>query len=216
MTRCAVVRPVSPEPTAPSSSTMTDLPALRRRYAVVSPAIPAPTTQTSACSFRVRLEDSGRGAVAIQTEVECPHDVFMVCWPVGRSQRAAENAQPYSECRTVPENRGVRDGEKPHWHARAAPAGESSVANRDRRRSATRLAVLRQGIHEFVNRFRILPRWVSTTVSNVVRERAGQVRHTAHHGQRKTHWIREPRVMRMDGIRSSQWRVSCLCGILPA
>src|SRR4051812_41786000 len=45
--RCAVVRPVSPEPSSPSSSTTTDLPSFMSRYAVVSPAIPPPTTTTS-------------------------------------------------------------------------------------------------------------------------------------------------------------------------
>src|ERR687897_1902882 len=47
---CAVVRPVSPLPIQPSSTTITFLPDFERRYVVVIPAIPPPTTMTSATS----------------------------------------------------------------------------------------------------------------------------------------------------------------------
>ncbi len=43
--------PVMPPPGGPSSTTTTDRPSAARRYAVVSPAIPAPTTHTSARTF---------------------------------------------------------------------------------------------------------------------------------------------------------------------
>src|SRR5512141_2677088 len=45
--RWAVVRPDSPEPIIPSSTTRTPRPASARRKAVVRPAIPEPITQTS-------------------------------------------------------------------------------------------------------------------------------------------------------------------------
>src|SRR5687768_17452854 len=56
---------------------MTDLPALASRYAVISPAIPAPTTQTSA------LADSGGGGYrcvstcSFQLGVVCPSGGFI-------------------------------------------------------------------------------------------------------------------------------------------
>ena len=55
-----MVRPVMPLPTAPSLITTTELPSKARRYAVVSPAIPAPTMQTWVVRFSRRGE-SGKG-----------------------------------------------------------------------------------------------------------------------------------------------------------
>ena len=48
--RWALLRPVCPDATGPSSSTITCLPARASSRAVVSPAIPPPTTNTSVAS----------------------------------------------------------------------------------------------------------------------------------------------------------------------
>src|SRR5207248_2427497 len=67
--RWAVVRWVCPPPTAPASTTATDSPCRASRYAVVMPAMPAPTTQTSAAVSRSRGGGAGASAVSIQTDV---------------------------------------------------------------------------------------------------------------------------------------------------
>src|SRR5688572_180148 len=57
-----------PPATGPSSRTATRRPARARRYAVVSPAIPAPTTHTSTCTLCSSGSNRGRGWVAVQTD----------------------------------------------------------------------------------------------------------------------------------------------------
>ena len=64
----AVVRPVSPPPIGPSSITTTARPARASRYAVVMPAMPAPTMQTLVRMSCAKTGSSGT-SVAIQTEV---------------------------------------------------------------------------------------------------------------------------------------------------
>jgi hypothetical protein len=49
--RCAVVRPDSPLPICSFSSTTTRLPARASAYATLSPAMPAPMTQTSVVTW---------------------------------------------------------------------------------------------------------------------------------------------------------------------
>ena len=61
VTRWALVAPVIPLPSGPSSTTTTDRPSAASRYAVVKPAIPAPTTHTSARTF-VRIDGSLSGS----------------------------------------------------------------------------------------------------------------------------------------------------------
>src|SRR5689334_14136058 len=57
-----------PPATGPSSSTATRLPARERRYAVVRPAMPAPTMHTSTCTFCPRGTNCGSAAVAAQID----------------------------------------------------------------------------------------------------------------------------------------------------
>src|SRR5687768_13213508 len=65
---CAVVRLVSPLPISPSSRTATRWPALASMYAVVMPAMPAPTTQTS--TFRFSLSGAYLGTCAVSTQID--------------------------------------------------------------------------------------------------------------------------------------------------
>src|SRR3984893_18675723 len=59
---------VSPCPTETLSIMITDLPSLTSKYPVVSPAMPAPTIQTSALAFLVRAGNLSASSVADQTE----------------------------------------------------------------------------------------------------------------------------------------------------
>src|SRR5687767_14396429 len=68
LVRCAVVICVMPPASGPSSSSATCLPERARRYAVVTPAMPAPTTQTSTLRFSCRGGNSGSAAVAVQID----------------------------------------------------------------------------------------------------------------------------------------------------
>jgi len=61
-----------PPPIGPSSSTMTDLPARASRYAVVNPAMPAPTMHTFALVSLLSGSSCGVAPVAIHTEVVVP------------------------------------------------------------------------------------------------------------------------------------------------
>ena len=72
LARCAVVRPDSPPPMVPSSTTMTFFPAFVSRYAVDSPEIPAPTTQTSARASRPSAGNVGTSKVPYQIEAVSP------------------------------------------------------------------------------------------------------------------------------------------------
>src|SRR5690349_18200542 len=76
--RWAVVTWVMPPASGPSSRTTTDLPALVSRYAVDSPAMPAPTTQTSARVSSRSGEQSGIRTVAAQTD--WPRGTLAVAW----------------------------------------------------------------------------------------------------------------------------------------
>ena len=60
LARCAVVRPDSPPPMARRPRPITFFPASASRYAVDSPAIPAPTTHTSA---RISAKRGERGDI---------------------------------------------------------------------------------------------------------------------------------------------------------
>src|SRR2546423_1500370 len=64
-----------PPPTGPSSTTTTDLPSRASRYAVVIPAIPAPTTHTSARASSASADSDAVTVVAIQTEVVSPESL---------------------------------------------------------------------------------------------------------------------------------------------
>src|SRR5688572_24830962 len=74
---CAVVRLVSPLPISPSSMTITLLPARVSMYAVIMPAIPAPTTHTEARASDVSGGNCGVSAVSIQTETVEPEEEFI-------------------------------------------------------------------------------------------------------------------------------------------
>src|SRR4051812_2009809 len=78
--RWAVVRDVSPPPIVPASSTMTDFPSRARRYAVVSPAIPAPTTHTSATASLSSGAAAGIGVV-IHGDTDWPDGMVMSAIP---------------------------------------------------------------------------------------------------------------------------------------
>src|SRR5215213_2884771 len=69
--RCAVVTWVIPLANGPSSRSTTCLPALASRYAVVSPAIPAPTTHTSQSKSAANRRDFGSLTVAPQIDSLC-------------------------------------------------------------------------------------------------------------------------------------------------
>src|SRR6476469_6664728 len=77
LVRCAVVRPDSPPPMGPSSTTITFLPALVSMYATDRPAIPAPTTQTSHCAFPLRDGKLGTSNVPIQTDAVSPPGLLL-------------------------------------------------------------------------------------------------------------------------------------------
>src|SRR5437016_14659047 len=66
-----------PPPIGPSSRTTTDFPARASKYAVVIPAIPAPTTQTFARAFLSNGGRLGMLAVVAQTEIVVPDSVFI-------------------------------------------------------------------------------------------------------------------------------------------
>src|SRR5512132_3144200 len=76
--RCAVVRDVSPPAIGPSSITVTERPSRVNRYAVVRPAIPAPTMHTSTERSPSSTDGRGRGQLAIQTETVFPAAVSML------------------------------------------------------------------------------------------------------------------------------------------
>src|SRR6185437_4528802 len=76
---CAVVLPVSPLPTGPSSMTITALPARVRRYAVVRPAMPAPMTQTCARASLPSGGNESTSAVSIQRDSVAPEPEYMDC-----------------------------------------------------------------------------------------------------------------------------------------
>src|SRR5262245_43909363 len=63
---CAVVWPVSTSAHVPRSSTATDFPADRSRYAVVNPVMPPPTTTTSTSMSRSSFEKEGKDAESVQ------------------------------------------------------------------------------------------------------------------------------------------------------
>src|SRR5687768_7059415 len=65
---CAVVTCVMPPATGPLSSTATCLPERASRYAVVRPAMPAPTMQASTWRFSCSGGNSGIAAVPDQTD----------------------------------------------------------------------------------------------------------------------------------------------------
>jgi NAD(P)-dependent dehydrogenase (short-subunit alcohol dehydrogenase family) len=68
----------SPPPIGPSSRTMTFFPARASVYAVVSPAIPAPTMHTSHSASAPSGGWFGMSAVAIQAETVEPESVFIL------------------------------------------------------------------------------------------------------------------------------------------
>src|SRR5687768_18217764 len=85
---CAVVRLVSPLPISPSSMTITLLPARVSMYAVIKPAIPAPTTQTEARASDVSGGNCGVSAVSIQTETVEPEEEFICQERRGRTGKS--------------------------------------------------------------------------------------------------------------------------------
>src|SRR5581483_816330 len=68
LVRWPLVMRVMPDTSGPSSSTATSLPACVSWYAVLRPAMPAPTMQTSTCRFSSSGRHSGRRALADQTD----------------------------------------------------------------------------------------------------------------------------------------------------
>jgi hypothetical protein len=82
-----VVCPVSPPPTALSSSTTTPRPALASRYAVVIPAMPAPTTHTSAVASPLSASYCFSGDVTFHTDLDLS-DASMPHLPLGCRTRA--------------------------------------------------------------------------------------------------------------------------------
>jgi hypothetical protein len=68
-------------PIGPSSSTITDFPSRARVYAVVSPAIPAPMTQTLTSSSASRDGRGEMSAVAVHNESVLPASLFIVSAP---------------------------------------------------------------------------------------------------------------------------------------
>src|SRR5215207_5523483 len=66
-----------PPPSGPRSSTTTDFPAFASSYAVDSPAIPAPTTTTSARPFRVSAGASVTDVVLIHKDLLRSELAFM-------------------------------------------------------------------------------------------------------------------------------------------
>ena len=76
-----MVRLLSPPATGPSSTTTTLRPSRDSRYAVVSPAMPAPTTQTSAVASASNGGRSASSAVSIQMETVRPASLFMMGLP---------------------------------------------------------------------------------------------------------------------------------------
>src|SRR5688572_12892049 len=69
---CAVVLPVSPLPTFPSSITATALPARASRYAVVMPAMPPPTIAISTKMSRLNFWNWSDPALANQDDSRLP------------------------------------------------------------------------------------------------------------------------------------------------
>src|SRR3954454_15098258 len=92
--RWAVLRGVCPLATGPSSRTTTDRPARASRYAVVRPAMPAPTTHTSARVSLGRGAGEGTSAVAIHTEVLCPEFSLLITGSRGCGRRKVRVEPP--------------------------------------------------------------------------------------------------------------------------
>src|SRR5579884_2269161 len=76
--RCAVLRPDSPPPIGPASTTMTFLPAFDSKYAVDSPAMPAPTIHTSVRALPPSDGNEGTSNVPIQIDAVSPPG-FVLC-----------------------------------------------------------------------------------------------------------------------------------------
>jgi hypothetical protein len=72
LVRWAVVRPDSPPPIVPSSTTITFLPAFVSMYAVESPAMPAPTMHTSVRALPRRAGNVGMSKVPYQMDAVSP------------------------------------------------------------------------------------------------------------------------------------------------
>src|SRR5512141_3277256 len=90
--RWAVVRPDSPEPIIPSSTTRTPRPASARRKAVVRPAIPEPITQTSTDSSSESGGYAG-GCASIHGEM-VPSDVIELESQAGDGFRVRAHSGP--------------------------------------------------------------------------------------------------------------------------
>src|SRR5436305_5005155 len=92
-----------PPPTGPSSITTTDLPSRASKYAVVIPAMPAPTTHTSARVSSASADSDGITAVAIQTEVVSPELLFKV--PRSEEHTSELQSRPHLVCRLLLEKK---------------------------------------------------------------------------------------------------------------
>src|SRR2546421_3996772 len=124
LVRCPVVMRVMPLTSGPSSSTATVLPCCVSSYAVVSPAIPAPMTQTSTWRFSSSGPHAGNSVVADQT------DSWRGMEHLRQVERTAlaKNA-PANPCRTIDAPERQCPALKPLLqepkHARREKAGET-------------------------------------------------------------------------------------------